>query len=189
MIFPMELGRKKSPLLWPFPMCRNTEKLQIIRRIGSQGLWYRGCSAPIKISGGYYFARVCVKRTSGENRFYVHEVLPIKEGATPFNRAALETSVDSGGDTPSMKNILTESLYVKGILKSSRNQTETEDFRKWFGDWWDAPAHASKAVNADGTAKVVYHGSQMAFFNTFTNSPLACISSPSPTGYHTVTWQ
>ena len=66
-----------------------------------------------------------------------------------------------------MKNILTESLYVKGILKSSRNQTETEDFRKWFGVWWDAPSHASKAVNADGTAKVVYHGSQMAFFNTF----------------------
>ena len=84
-------------------------------------------AAPIKISGEDFIAGVCVKRTSGENRFYVHEVLPIKEGATPFNRAALETNVDSGGDTPSMNNILSELLYVKGNLRfSSRNNRDSE---------------------------------------------------------------
>ena len=76
-------------------------------------------AAPIKISGENYITGVCVKRTSGENKFYVHEVLPIKEGATPFNRAALETSVDSGGDTPSMNRILSELLYVKDNLRFS----------------------------------------------------------------------
>ena len=76
-------------------------------------------AAPIKISGEDYITGVCVKRTSGENKFYVHEVLPIKEGATPFNRAALETSVDSGGDTPSMNRILSELLYVKDNLRFS----------------------------------------------------------------------
>lgn len=76
-------------------------------------------AAPIKISGENYITGVCVKRTSGENKFYVHEVLPIKEGATPFNRAALKTSVDSGGDTPSMNRILSELLYVKDNLRIS----------------------------------------------------------------------
>ena len=82
-------------------------------------------AAPIKISGEDYIAGVCVKRASGESRFYVHEVLPIKEGATPFNRAALKTSVDSGGDTPSMNNILFELLHVKEISRfSSRNNPD-----------------------------------------------------------------
>ena len=76
-------------------------------------------AAPIKISGEDYITGACVKRTSGENKFYIHEVLPIKEGATPFNRAALETSVDSGGDTPSMNRILSELLYVKDNLRFS----------------------------------------------------------------------
>lgn len=120
-------------------------------------------AAPIKISDEDYIAGVCVKRASGENRFYVHEVLPIKEGATPFDRAALETSVDSGGDTPSMNNILSELLYVKGVLKSSRNQTETASFKQWFGDWQNDPEHASKVVNEDGTPKVVYHGTNAEF--------------------------
>ena len=120
-------------------------------------------AAPIKISDEDYIAGVCVKRASGENRFYVHEVLPIKEGATPFDRAALETSVDSGGDTPSMNNILSELLYVKGVLKSSRNQTETASFKQWFGDWQNDPEHASKVVNEDGTPKVVYHQTDADF--------------------------
>lgn len=126
-------------------------------------------AAPIKISDEDYIAGVCVKRASGENRFYVHEVLPIKEGATPFDRAALETSVDSGGDTPSMNNILSELLYVKGVLKSSRNQTETASFKQWFGDWQNDPEHASKVVNEDGTPKVVYHGTN-AEFTAFNSS-------------------
>ena len=117
-------------------------------------------AAPIKISGEDYIAGVCVKRARGENMFYVHEVLPIKEGATPFNRAALETSVNSGGDTPSLNSILSELLYVKGVLKSSRNQTETASFKKWFGDWQNDPAHASKVVNEDGTPLVMYHGTK-----------------------------
>ena len=71
-------------------------------------------------------AKGCIKRTSSEIGFYVHEVLPIKEGATPFNRAALATSVDSGGDTPSMNNILSELLYVKGHLRfSSQNSKDS----------------------------------------------------------------
>lgn len=58
---------------------------------------------------------------------------------------------------------------TEGILKSSRNQTETDSFKKWFGDWQNDPEHASKVVNEDGTPKVVYHGTN-AEFTVFDNS-------------------
>lgn len=35
--------------------------------------------------------------------------------------------------------------------------TESQQFKRWFGDWQNDPAKASKVVNADGTPKVVYH--------------------------------
>ena len=44
--------------------------------------------------------------------------------------------------------------------------TESQQFKRWFGDWQKNPAKASKVVNEDGTPKVVYHGSP-ADFNTF----------------------
>ena len=46
---------------------------------------------------------------------------------------------------------------------SEENQTETENFKKWFGDWQNDPANASKVVNEDGTPKVMYHGTNAEF--------------------------
>ena len=37
--------------------------------------------------------------------------------------------------------------------------TETQQFKRWFGDWQNHPENASKVVNDDGTPKIVYHGS------------------------------
>ena len=44
------------------------------------------------------------------------------------------------------------------------NETESQQFKRWFGDWKKNPNRASKVVNADGTPKVVYHGSAEEFF-------------------------
>ena len=50
-----------------------------------------------------------------------------------------------------------ENKNVNGnILKSSRNQTKTDSFKRWFGDWQNDPQKASKVVNADGTPKRLY---------------------------------
>ena len=38
------------------------------------------------------------------------------------------------------------------------NVTESLQFKKWFGNWQKNPNKASKVVNADGTPKIVYHG-------------------------------
>lgn len=44
--------------------------------------------------------------------------------------------------------------------------TQSQQFKRWFGDWQNHPEKASKVVNADGTPKVVYHGTN-AKFHTF----------------------
>lgn len=49
------------------------------------------------------------------------------------------------------------------VRYSSRNQTESKEFKRWLGDWQNAPAKASKVVNADGTPKVMYHGTNAEF--------------------------
>ncbi len=36
-------------------------------------------------------------------------------------------------------------------------------FKKWFGDWQNAPQESSKIVNADGTPKIMYQGSKAKF--------------------------
>ena len=41
--------------------------------------------------------------------------------------------------------------------------TESQQFKRWFGDWQNHPENASKVVNADGTPKVMYHGSNEQF--------------------------
>lgn len=69
---------------------------------------------------------------------------------------------------------LQQSIASNGIIhrfseKVNMNISEnvqSQQFKRWFGDWQNDPAHASKVVNADGTPKVVYHGST-ADFNTF----------------------
>lgn len=39
--------------------------------------------------------------------------------------------------------------------------TESQQFKRWFGDWQNHPENASKIVNADGTPKVMYHGTKV----------------------------
>ena len=42
--------------------------------------------------------------------------------------------------------------------------TQSQQFRRWFGDWQNHPEDASKVVNEDGTPKVVYHGTNNKFW-------------------------
>ena len=50
------------------------------------------------------------------------------------------------------------------INMSVQNVTESKQFKNWFGDWQNHPESASKVVNADGTPKVVYHGTGAEFW-------------------------
>ena len=47
--------------------------------------------------------------------------------------------------------------FDEKINMSVKNVTQSQQFKRWFGDWQNQPEKASKVVNADGTPKVVYH--------------------------------
>ena len=63
----------------------------------------------------------------------------------------------SNGFVASIRN---EESAVKPKLK---NVTQSQQFKRWFGDWQNHPERASKVVNADGTSKVMYHGTTAEF--------------------------
>lgn len=50
------------------------------------------------------------------------------------------------------------------INMSVKNVTESQQFKRWFGDWQNHPETASKVVNEDGTPKIVYHGTNAEFW-------------------------
>lgn len=50
------------------------------------------------------------------------------------------------------------------INMSVQNVTQSQQFKRWFGDWQNHPENASKVVNEDGTPKVVYHGTNAEFY-------------------------
>lgn len=64
---------------------------------------------------------------------------------------------------------LIHSIFDAGspVNRKYVEQTETRQFKRWFGDWQNDPAHASKVVNEDGTPKVMYHGTSKGGFNVF----------------------
>ena len=49
------------------------------------------------------------------------------------------------------------------VKPKMNNVTESQQFKRWFGDWKNHPENASKVVNDDGTPKVVYHGTNEDF--------------------------
>lgn len=53
-------------------------------------------------------------------------------------------------------NSIVHRFSEKVNMKISEN-TQSQQFKRWFGDWQNDPAKASKVVNEDGTPKVVYH--------------------------------
>lgn len=53
--------------------------------------------------------------------------------------------------------------FSASVEQTENEQTETEAFKDWFGDWQNHPESASKVVNADGTPKVVYHQTENEF--------------------------
>ena len=67
--------------------------------------------------------------------------------------------------TLSLADGFIHSIHEKGspVNINVKKITETKQFKRFFGDWQNNPEGASKVVNADGTPRVVYHGSNQEF--------------------------
>ena len=84
----------------------------------------------------------------------------IKKGAT--------LPADSGVQFPvHLSNKIASSGIIHNFSEKVNmnimDATQSQQFKRWFGDWQNHPENASKVVNADGTPKVVYHGTDKAF--------------------------
>ena len=100
------------------------------------------------------------KSNNGETTlFYVDKV----KAAALYQVARVPMPKMPDTDNGFVASIRDEGSAVKPKLK---NVTQSQQFKRWFGDWQNHPESASKVVNADGTPKVVYHGTN-AEFNTF----------------------
>ncbi len=49
------------------------------------------------------------------------------------------------------------------VNKQIYTVTKTRQFINWFGDWTQGTRNASKVINADGTPKIMYHGTAQSF--------------------------
>lgn len=120
-------------------------------------------AAPISINGEKYYQGVIVIREASTQRFYLHEVLTEKESDTSFKTGA-GAKHTPGDVSPSLLSLLKKVRDVNSQNDVAySDHTESQQFKNWFGDWQSSPESASKVVNADGTPKVMYHGTPAQF--------------------------
>ena len=110
---------------------------------------------------------------------YVEEIVAdayagINRTAYGTNNIRAEVTMEAGQWTKKSGSARAppELQFSASAEQAKNDQTETEAFKKWFGDWQNHPESASKVVNADGTPKVVYHGTseQNGRFTVFDES-------------------
>ncbi len=86
--------------------------------------------------------------------FYAKKEATTLPGAGVQFPVQLQQSIASGG--------IVHRLSEKVNMKVSE-ATQSQQFKRWFGDWQNDPANASKVVNEDGTPKVLYHQTSADF--------------------------
>ena len=172
------IGRKKAAAFAAVPdVIRNGKILDVQYNWKARGYDTVVVAAPIEFSGQEAIEGVILRKTNKDDSFYLHEVY--LEGVSTFKTGANKIGNPSA-DTPSLISILQKvSDYkekspdnVKLSTKESgspvkpkfENVTQSQQFKRWFGDWQNHPKSASKVVNKDGTPKVVYHGTNAKFW-------------------------
>lgn len=129
-----------------------------------------------RVGGKLYTGEISVMVTDNGPIFY--DLTKMKEDTTgrvngqTQKRAAASTDDVSAGTVSQNQsdvkkvslpkvdgqNSITEEENGLRLPRVRQEQTETESFKRWFGDWQNDPQNASKVVNEDGTPKVMYRG-------------------------------
>lgn len=76
---------------------------------------------------------------------------------------ARDVAVDAKTESGTPAALKSERKNAEAGNAANLDATQSQQFKRWFGDWQNAPDKASKVVNADGTPKVMYHGSPAQF--------------------------
>lgn len=105
------------------------------------------------------------------NRLYREAIAKENIGDIGFfyldKKRAMQIFKSAGINYPKTLNTHNSNIIVRDIAlkvnKKISNFTQSQQFKRWFGDWQNNPDEASKVVNADGTPKIMYHGSPYTF--------------------------
>lgn len=107
------IGRKKAAAFAAVPsVIEHGVVVDYQRNWKGRGYDTAVIAAPITIGTEEHMAAVVLTRSNQTNRFYVHEVMTTKNGATPFKTGTRKTG-ESGGNAPSVFSILDKIMKVK----------------------------------------------------------------------------
>ena len=119
------MGRKKAASYAALPAVIERGKvIDVQYNWKGRGYDTVAIAAPITMGGEPYYMGVVVEKKLSTDRFYVHEVLITKDGASAFkNSPSTEVGVDTVADAPSVTNLLQRIIDVNREAKLSRKDT------------------------------------------------------------------
>ena len=129
--------------------------------------FYHRLYVPVSLNGNLYVIRLVVEEDKNNiglqpKLIELYDIYIDKEGLLPPPSA---NGKSNGSSNPSIITVRDMLENVKRAdnpdvyVKEPKDQIQTKEFKKWFGN--------SKVVNADGTPKVMYHGTPNGNFDTF----------------------
>lgn len=129
--------------------------------------FYHRLYVPVSLNGNLYVIRLVVEENKNNIGLQpklteLYDIYIDKEGLLPPSSA---NGKSNGSSNPSIITVRDMLENVKQAdnpdvyVKEQKDQIQTKEFKKWFGN--------SKVVNADGTPKVMYHGTPNGNFDTF----------------------
>ena len=129
--------------------------------------FYHRLYVPVSLNGNLYVIRLVVEEDKNNIGLQpklteLYDIYIDKEGLLPPPSA---NGKSNGSSNPSIITVRDMLENVKKAdnpdvyVKEPKDQIQTKEFKKWFGN--------SKVVNADGTPKVMYHGTPNGNFDTF----------------------
>ena len=129
--------------------------------------FYHRLYVPVSLNGNLYVIRLVVEEDKNNIGLQpklteLYDIYIDKEGLLPPPSA---NGKSNGSSNPSIITVRDMLENVKQAdnpdvyVKEPKDQIQTKEFKKWFGN--------SKVVNADGTPKVMYHGTPNGNFDIF----------------------
>lgn len=129
--------------------------------------FYHRLYIPVSLNGNLYVIRLVVEEDKNNIGLQpklteLYDIYIDKEGLLPPPSA---NGKSNGSSNPSIITVRDMLENVKQAdnpdvyVKEPKDQIQTKEFKQWFGN--------SKVVNADGTPKVMYHGTPNGNFDTF----------------------
>lgn len=129
--------------------------------------FYHRLYVPVSLNGNLYVIRLVVEEDKNNIGLQpklteLYDIYIDKEGLLPPPSANGKSNGSSNPSVITVRDMLENVKQADNpdvYVKEPKDQIQTKEFKKWFGN--------SKVVNADGTPKLMYHGTPNGNFDTF----------------------